>query len=252
MNTRLWRVGAGERKKRLEHQFSLIELLVTIAVIAVLTSLLLPALNQAREKGKELLCVGNLRQLGTAFSLYVDDHDEYYPPNQSGEYSWAEQLLPYIGKAGIRSNVTEESPKVGRCPNAPLTFNGYKVGLDYAYAGVSFDMTSIGFASGYSGKTNYAVRLSQVKLPSQKCLINEYVVPNLTWNIRWANPSLNDRRFYLFHGRGRSSNFNFCDGSVMNLMGNPSSSSYPRDIWAGSAQNEKRYMFYPKDNTSWR
>lgn len=61
------------------NKFTLIELLVVISIIAILASMLLPAMSNAREKAKEAGCKNNLKQIGPAISMYLNDNRDWFP-----------------------------------------------------------------------------------------------------------------------------------------------------------------------------
>src|SRR5215216_300288 len=70
------------------YAFTLVELLVVIGIIALLISILLPSLNRARENAKQVQCMSNMRQLGIAFTMYVDTSKGRFPTSGVGGIGW--------------------------------------------------------------------------------------------------------------------------------------------------------------------
>ena len=200
------------KHQRLVHSgFTLVELLVVMAVIAILAALLLPALAKGKSAAQSAACKSNLRQLGTALNMYVADYDKY-PGNavmySGGEFSaiWAtgmNWLNPYIGGKYDPSAIND---RLFRIPTTPTVFNcpaikpRYVPGLmgqpgqtfyDLAYGynelgtgwkrsnpqlGLGFAVEVTGFADGGVGQPlglrNY-VHSADVKVPSDMIAIGD-------------------------------------------------------------------------------
>ncbi len=78
-----------------EQAFTLVELLVVIAIVAILASLLLPALGQAKARARGIQCVSNLRQIGVGCALYADEYQDALPRSSHQGSSWIGRLAPY-------------------------------------------------------------------------------------------------------------------------------------------------------------
>ena len=190
-----------------KHPFTLIELLVVIAIIAILASMLLPALSKARDAAKAITCKSNMKQIGTAFIAYNIDNEGYFPSvwgtyPDNGVLRWEGWIMRYLGVKSL-----DIIPPIFDCPVIIDTTGTRRAATSLSVATTCPWSYGYNYYLGWKPGLYWNVKDSQIKSPSESMNMVETAD-----NISIVSPKA--AIYNAGNHHGNRANISFIDGHV--------------------------------------
>ena len=231
--------------------FTLIELLVVVAIIALLISILLPALSEAKKRAQETVCASNIRQMGLGLRHYLDDNMGFYPGDHletggaNGSWiAWAPRIRKYMDSTTdvfwcpSTDNGVRWQKRQGGAQRSFLRFLGYEPGeaplkgrefFSYGYNGwgvrvftsIRRNQQHLGLGGHAQGSIddrdgNHELQESKIKRPEEMIAIGDTFM-NADWDT-WLTPQYQYRRSSYPSKRHRGgAEILFTDGHAVNM-----------------------------------